>query len=130
MQDLKEVTHATHYENFRRQKLHRMVEQEVGIQNFNWVWQVYVYFLSKDEHINEGHKNNYDDAKFDGMAFNWEGAFGNLTNERLEQLQKYASDQDYVKKFSVDELPHERQIKEDLRYTNNKDKMVSSLAKF
>ena len=63
------------------------------------------------------------------MEFDGEGAFGNLTHERLEQLQKYARDQDYVTKFSVDELPHERQIKEDLRYTNNKDKMVSSLAK-
>ena len=31
MQDLKEVTHATHYENFRRQKLGGMMEQEVGI---------------------------------------------------------------------------------------------------
>ena len=30
MQDLKEVTHATHYENFRRQKLAVMMEHEVG----------------------------------------------------------------------------------------------------
>ena len=30
MQDLKEVTHATHYENFRRQKLGVMLEDEVG----------------------------------------------------------------------------------------------------
>ena len=64
------------------------------------------------------------------MEFDREGAFGNLTHERLEQLQEYAKDQEYVKKNSVDDLLHERQIKEDLRYTNNKDKMVSSLAKF
>ena len=62
------------------------------------------------------------------MEFDWEGAFGNLTNERLEQLQKYARDQDYVTKFSVDELPHERQIKENLSYMKNKDNKVSSLA--
>ena len=46
------------------------------------------------------------------MEFDWEGAFGNLTHERLAQLQKYASDQDYVTKFS------ERQMKE---YPENKD---------
>ena len=38
MQDLKEVTHATHYENFRKQKLGGMLEQEVRtfslFQNF------------------------------------------------------------------------------------------------
>ena len=52
------------------------------------------------------------------MEFDWEGAFGNLTHERLAQLQKYASDQDYVTKFSVEDLPHERQMKE---YPENKD---------
>jgi hypothetical protein len=31
MQDMKEVTHATHYQNFRRHKLGAMMEQEVGI---------------------------------------------------------------------------------------------------
>ena len=31
MQDFKEVTHATHYETFRRQKLGGMMEQEVGL---------------------------------------------------------------------------------------------------
>ena len=30
MQDLKEVTHATHYENFRRQKLNVMVGSKVA----------------------------------------------------------------------------------------------------
>ena len=87
-----------------------------------------MYSIPKDEQFNESHKDNYDDAKFNGMEFDQEGAFGNLTHERLEQLQKYARDQDYVTKFSVDELPHERQMKEDLRCTNNKDKRVSSLA--
>ena len=82
--------------------------------------------MSQDDQFNEIQKDNYDDAKFNGMEFDWEGAFGNLTNERLEQLQKYARDQDYVTKFSVDELPHERQIKENLRYMKNKDKKVSS----
>jgi septin family protein len=33
MQDLKEVTHVSHYENFRRKKLGVMVEQEVGIMS-------------------------------------------------------------------------------------------------
>ena len=87
-----------------------------------------MYFISKDEQFHDSQKDNYDDAKFNGMEFDWEGAFGNLTHERLEQLQKYASDQDYVTKFSVDDLPHERQIKDDQGYSKNKDKKVSSLA--
>ena len=72
--------------------------------------------MSQADQFNEIQKDNYDDAKFNGMEFDWEGAFGNLTHERLEQLQKYAKDQDYVSKFSVDDLPHERQIKDDQRY--------------
>ena len=86
--------------------------------------------MPKHEQFNEHQKDSYDDAKFNGMEFDWEGAFGNLTHERLEQLQRYAREQDYVTKFSVDELPHERQIKEDLRHTNNKHKKVSSLGQF
>ena len=84
--------------------------------------------MSQDEQFNKIQKDSYDDEKFNGMEFDWEGAFGNLTNERLEQLQRYAREQDYVTKFSVDDLPHERQIKEDLIYTNNKDKKVISPA--
>ena len=53
------------------------------------------------------------------MEFDWEGAFGNMTNERLEQLTRYARDQDYVTKFSVEDLPHEKE-------RNLKDKMVNS----
>jgi hypothetical protein len=75
-------------------------------------------------------ENNQDNYEFNGMEFDWEGAFGNLTNERLEQLQKYARDQDYVTKFSVEDLPHEREIKEGPRNTNMKDKMVSTFEKF
>ena len=35
MQDLLEVTHATHYEDYRRQKLCSMVEHEVRVEKFN-----------------------------------------------------------------------------------------------
>ena len=32
------------------------------------------------------------------LGFEWEKTFGKMTHERLEQLQRYATDQDYVKK--------------------------------
>ena len=48
------------------------------------------------------------------MEFDWEGALGSLTNERLEQLQKYATNQDYVSKFLEENLPHEKEEKEGL----------------
>ena len=38
MQDLKEVTHARHYETFRREKLGSMVEQEVGCWNIKKIF--------------------------------------------------------------------------------------------
>ena len=76
--------------------------------------------LFQDEYSVEDHAYQYDNERFNGMEFDWEGAFGNLTHERLAQLQKYASDQDYVAKFSVEDLPHERQMKE-YPYPQSKD---------
>ena len=66
------------------------------------------------------------EENFSGMEFDWEGALGSLTNERLEQLQRYATTQDYVTKFSVENLPHEREEKAGIRNTNIKNNMVSS----
>jgi hypothetical protein len=42
----------------------------------------------------------YEEEKFNGTEFDWEGALGSLTYERLAQLQRYATNQDYVTKFS------------------------------
>ena len=47
MQDLKEVTHAMHYENYRRQKLGSMMEPEVRIQNYNRVYEPMDVFYLK-----------------------------------------------------------------------------------
>jgi len=93
------VTHAKHYEDYRRQVLGGMLEQEIETREDN-------------------HCSSFDNGMFNGMEFDWEGAFGNLTQERLAQLQKYASDQDYGTMFSVEDLPHERQMKE---YPQSKD---------
>ena len=43
--------------------------------------------MSQDEQFNEIQKDSYDDEKFNGMEFDWEGAFGNLTNEDLRSMQ-------------------------------------------
>ena len=74
--------------------------------------------------MDEDHTDQYDTERFHGMEFDWEGALGNLTNERLAQLQKYAREQDYVAKFSVEDLPHERQMQEDPKHKDVKNKMV------
>ena len=60
------------------------------------------------------------------MEFDWEGAFGSLTNERLEQLQRYAANQGNVSMFSKENLPHEKEEKEGIIKTNMKNKMVTS----
>ena len=85
-----------------------------------------MYFMSQDEQFNEIQKDSYDDEKFNGMEFDWEGAFGSLTNERLEQLQRYATTKDYVTQFSEENLPRETDEKAGLRNTNKKNKMVTS----
>ena len=80
-------------------------------------------FFFKRDSIGEDQNVNYEEEKFNGIEFDWEGAFGSLTNERLEQLQRYATNQDYVTKFSEENLPHEKEENEGLR---NKNKMVTS----
>ena len=47
-----------------------------------------------------------------------------MTHERLEQLQKYAREQDYVSKFSLQDLPHERRIEENSEKNDDRNKMV------
>ena len=59
-----------------------------------------------------------------GIDFDWEGAFGSLTHDRLEQLQKYAREQDYVSKFSLENLPHERTMEEE----GDNNKMINKKA--
>ena len=83
-------------------------------------------FFFKRDSIGENQNVNYEEEKFNGMEFDWEGAFGSLTNKRLEQLQRYAATQDYVSKFSEENLPHEREEKAGIRNTNIKNNMVSS----
>ena len=83
-------------------------------------------FFFKRDSFGEDQNLIYKEEKFNGMEFDWEGALGSLTNERLEQLQKYATNQDYVTKFSEENLPPEREEKAGLRNTNIKNKMVTS----
>ena len=83
-------------------------------------------FFFKRDSFGETQNVIYEEEKFNGMEFDWEGAFGSLTNERLEQLQRYATNQDYVSKFSEENLPHEKEEKEGIRNTNMKNKMVTS----
>jgi hypothetical protein len=59
------------------------------------------------------------------MEFDWEGALGSLTNERLAQLQRYATNQDYVTKFSEEKLPHEKEEKAGIRNTTMQNNMVT-----
>lgn len=75
MQDLKEVTHATHYENFRRQKLNMMGEQ-------------------KAEENSESDLSVAEEDGFKTFGFEWEQSFGKLTNEKLQQLQKFAKNKE------------------------------------
>jgi len=69
MQDLKEVTHATHYENFRREKLNMMGGQEVV-------------------EYTENYPSTENEDEFRSFGFEWEQTFGKLSNERLEHLQR------------------------------------------
>jgi len=69
MQDLKEVTHATHYENFRREKLNMMGGQEVV-------------------EYTENYPSTDNEDEFRSFGFEWEQTFGKLSNERLEHLQR------------------------------------------
>ena len=75
-------------------------------------------FFFKRDSIGEDQNVNYEEEKFNGIEFDWEGAFGSLTNERLEQLQRYATN--YVSTFSEENLPHEKEEKEGLRNKNKK----------
>ena len=47
MQDLKDVTHAKHYEDYRRQVLGGMLEQEVGLEFFKL--ESDVFLLDRDK---------------------------------------------------------------------------------
>jgi len=69
MQDLKEVTHGTHYENFRREKLNMMGSHEVEVNS--------------ERELSTG-----DEDGFKSFGFEWEQTFGKLSNERLEHLQR------------------------------------------
>jgi len=69
MQDLKEVTHATHYENFRREKLNMMGSQEVV-------------------EYTENYPATENEDEFRSFGLEWEQTFGKLSNERLEHLQR------------------------------------------
>jgi len=69
MQDLKEVTHATHYENFRREKLNMMGGQEVI-------------------EYTENYPSTDNEDEFRSFGFEWEQTFGKLSNDRLEHLQR------------------------------------------
>jgi len=69
MQDLKEVTHATHYESFRREKLNMMGGQEVV-------------------EYTENYPSTENEDEFRSFGFEWEQTFGKLSNERLEHLQR------------------------------------------
>jgi len=78
MQDLKDVTHAKHYENFRRQKLNVMGG-------------------NIEEDISEHGASCEEEEKLESIGFEWEKTFGKLTNERLEQLQRYAKNNEFSK---------------------------------
>jgi hypothetical protein len=83
-------------------------------------------FFFKSDSFGETQNIIYEEEKFNGMEFDWEGALESLTNDRLEQLQRYASHQDNVSKFSEENLSHEKEEKKGLRNKSMKNKMVTS----
>ena len=44
------------------------------------------------EDISENDPLSEEDQSFESVGFEWERMFGKLTNERLEQLQRYSRD--------------------------------------
>ena len=93
MQDLKDVTHATHYQNFRKQKLNMMFGLKVGLK-YSYLNSIY---NEKESLIEEDIPGNEEDQSLDSLGFEWEKMFGKLSNERLEQLQRYSRDQRFRK---------------------------------
>ena len=74
--------------------------------------------------MSEHDLSSEEEEKLQSFGFEWERTFGKLTNERLEQLQRYAKDQDYVKKTSV--LGSSSELDSVGRRRNSlKEKMVS-----
>ena len=54
-------------------------------------------YNEKESLIEEDIPGNEEDQSLDSLGFEWEKMFGKLSNERLEQLQRYSRDQRFRK---------------------------------
>ena len=76
-----------------------------------------------EEDISDHDLSSEEGGKLQSIGFEWERNFGKLTNERLEQLQRYAKDHDFVKTTSGSS--RELNSIGDQRNSFLKEKMVS-----